>query len=354
MVAEDFEPAGVAIVSVVGSGASSCNAGVPGDAARPSVCTFASLAPAASRTMTIVVRVLPDTTGLLQNDARVRSDVFDPNNANNLATSTTTVGGQADLSIQKTDSPDPVLAGRVLTYTATIVNHGPSTAAGVTIEDMLPNEVDFVSATLAGTTGTCVVVDVPPAPPAKKVVCELGSMAPNAGAPAFVFIETRVKSGTADGAAIVNTATVSSSTTDPNPANNTAAASTTVINRADLAIVKTADADIYKPSSTVVYTVTVTQNGPSDAVNVVVTDTLPVSNKAEYLFDTAGCTKAGGVLTCSLGTMTAGSTRSFNVHVRIKGSAGQVSNSAAVTSATFDPNASNNSSVKVVLVKGGT
>ena len=103
------------------------------------------------------------------------------------------------------------------------------------------------------------------------------------GRSAFIYIETRAKSGTADGANIANTATVTSSTPDPTAANNSAAASTTVQNRADVAIVTTSDADIYKPSSTVVYAVTVTQNKPSDALNVVVKDTLPPSSKAEYL-----------------------------------------------------------------------
>jgi uncharacterized repeat protein (TIGR01451 family) len=327
---------------------------VPGDPLRPSVCNFDTLAADASETMTVVVRVLPDTTGLLQNDSRVTSETLDPDNSNNLATASTTVIAQADLSIQKTDSPDPVLAGRTLTYTLRVVNDGPSNAAGVTVEDLLPGEVDFVSASISGTAGSCVLVEIPPAPPATKVVCDLGSLPPNSGALAFVNIETRVKSSTPDGAVIANSATVASSTPDPVAGNNTANASTTVQNRADLSIVKTSDADIYKPSSTVVYTVTVTQNGPSDAGNVVVTDTLPTISKADYLFDTGGCSLAAGVLTCNLGTMAAGSQRSFNIHVRIKGSAGLVSNTADVTSDAFDPNAANNTSTRVVLVKGGS
>jgi uncharacterized repeat protein (TIGR01451 family) len=353
VVARDWSPAGVSIESVTGSGQqASCNAGVPGDPLRPSICTFATLVQDASATMTVVVRVLPGTTGLLQNDARVSSDTLDPDNSNNLTTASTTVESRADLSLQNTDSPDPVQAGSILTYALKVVNNGPSAAAGVSVEDVLPSQVDFVNATIAGATGSCSVVDVAPTPPVKKVVCGLGSIAPNVAAPAFVYIETRVKSGTADGTNIANTATVASSTPDPTAANNSAAASTTVQNRADLAIAITSDADVYKPSSTIVYAVTVTQNGPSDALNVVVKDTLPPSSKAEYLFDTGGCSLSAGVLTCNLGTMAAGSVKSFNVHVRVKGSAGQLSNDVAVTSDTHDPNAANNSAKRVVLVKG--
>ena len=105
VVARDWSPVGVTIESVTGSGQSSCNAGVPGDPLRPSVCSFATLAPDTGATMTVVVRVLPGTTGLLQNDARVSSETADPDNSNNLATATTTVTSRADLSLQNADSP---------------------------------------------------------------------------------------------------------------------------------------------------------------------------------------------------------------------------------------------------------
>ena len=63
-------------------------------------------------------------------------DTADPDNSNNLATATTTVTSRADLSLQNTDSPDPVLAGRILTYALKVVNNGPSAAAGITVEDV--------------------------------------------------------------------------------------------------------------------------------------------------------------------------------------------------------------------------
>ena len=49
----------------------------------------------------------------------------------NLDTIVTDVTGSADLSITKSDSPDPVLAGDELTYTIDVTNSGPSTATDV-------------------------------------------------------------------------------------------------------------------------------------------------------------------------------------------------------------------------------
>ena len=41
----------------------------------------------------------------------------------------------ADLSVTKTDSPDPVRSGGNLTYTITVTNNGPDAATGVTMTD---------------------------------------------------------------------------------------------------------------------------------------------------------------------------------------------------------------------------
>jgi large repetitive protein len=52
----------------------------------------------------------------------------------------------ADLSIAKVDLPDPVYAGRELTYIITVANAGPAAATDVVVTDELPSHVSFVSA----------------------------------------------------------------------------------------------------------------------------------------------------------------------------------------------------------------
>ena len=71
----------------------------------------------------------------------------DPVSANNTATATTAVTAAADLAVTKTDSPDPVKVGQVLTYTIRVANNGPSSATGVVLEDKLPKNAGFGSAT---------------------------------------------------------------------------------------------------------------------------------------------------------------------------------------------------------------
>lgn len=348
VVVRDVLPAQVTVVSVSATGGT-CTAGVPGSPSQPTTCSLGNIASGGSRTMTVVATVSASFTGAMHNDASVTSTTADPDLGNNTDTVTTQVGAQADLSVTSTDSPDPVLAGRPLTYTVRVSNAGPSTAVGVKLVDVLPGAVDFTSATVTTGSGSCVLVTIPVDPPSKQVECELGTMAPASG-PTTVVIATRVQSGTPAGA-IADNASVTSSTPDPVPANNTASASTTVGTSADLRMALVADKDVYKPSSTIIYTATVTDLGPSDAQSPKVVVGLPDIKAAVYVFDTAGCTKAGQVLTCQRPTsLVSGGTWSFNVHLLVKGNKGVVTTSATVSSPTADPVAANNSTTLSVKI----
>jgi uncharacterized repeat protein (TIGR01451 family) len=111
----------------------------------------------------------------------------------------------ADLSVTKSDSPDPVAKGAALTYTMVVTNNGPASAAGVQLTDTLPANVQFVSA--ASTAGSC-------AQTGGTVSCNLGSLS-NGTSATVTIIVTPKKAGT-----LTDTASVSSSTSDPNQANN--------------------------------------------------------------------------------------------------------------------------------------
>jgi uncharacterized repeat protein (TIGR01451 family) len=114
----------------------------------------------------------------------------------------------------------------------------------------------------------------------------------------------------------------------------------------------TSDAASYKPSSLVTYTLSVVNNGPSDARRVVVTDTLPTV-RFTNLSDTGGCTPSDGTLTCELGDMPQGTGKSFTVSIMIRGARGEVTNTASVESATADDDATNNAASRTVIVQGG-
>ena len=76
------------------------------------------------------IPILPLRWGLLPAPARVEALGSDPDLANNDASQDTVVAPKADLSLTNTDSPDPVLVGRSVTYTLTATNSGPSRGNG--------------------------------------------------------------------------------------------------------------------------------------------------------------------------------------------------------------------------------
>jgi len=115
-------------------------------------------------------------------------------------------GQTADLAVDKTDSADPVTVGSQFTYTIAVSNLGPDAATAVAVEDMLPNEVDFISATPS--QGTCSLQG------AKKVDCALGALA-NGGSASVAILVRAANDGDAS-----NTASVSGTPADPVKAND--------------------------------------------------------------------------------------------------------------------------------------
>ncbi len=325
-------------------GSITTTAGFCSTAAGVVTCNLGNLA--VNATVTITVQVTANSQEDINDTATVTSSTPDPNLANNTATGVVHFTASADLAITKTASP-PFIAGANVTYTINVINNGPSAAPNVVVTDTLPGALSNVSFTPS--QGSC--TGGIPGNPAQPLTCTLGSLANGAGATITVIGKT--DASTPNGTYINNNASVSSGAPDPNNGNNSASAVIQVVAQADLAIVKTSDKSIYKPSSTVVYTITVTNNGPSDAVAVVVTDNLPAIKQAIYQSDTGGCTRNAlnpTVLTCNMGNVAAGATRSFQIYERINGSQGSVQNTASVASSTTDPNTGNNTSTLTVTV----
>ena len=284
---------------------------------------------------TASIKVRPQSQGSITNQASVSSAAIDTNLANNSASASTTVNPVADLSVTKTDSPDPVLVNQELTYAVGVQNNGPSTATSVTVSDTLPAGVTYVSATPS--QGTC-------SQSAGTVSCSLGAIANGSSA------SVQIKVVPPTNGSITNQATASSSVSDPNSANNTATATTTVRRSADLSITKSDSPDPVLQGQEVTYTLGVHNAGPSVASDVTVTDTLPSGVTFNSATTSQGsCSQSAGVVTCLLGDMNIGSNVSVQVKVTPQ-SAGSITNQASVSSITTDPQAANNNASATTTV----
>jgi uncharacterized repeat protein (TIGR01451 family) len=350
---DDPLPTGTTFVSLAAPAGWSCTTPPVGGTGTVH-CTNPSV-PAGDSVFTLIVNVDTGVIGgtLLTNTATAASSTADPDPANNSGSAATAVAGSADLSVVKTDSPDPVTVGGNLTYTITATNAGPSNAASATLDDTLPPGTTFVSlSSAAGWSCTA-----PPVGGTGAVSCTNPSLA--AGDSVFTLV-VKVDAGVTPGTVLTNTATAASSTTDPNPGNESGTATTTVAGAADLSVVKTDSPDPVTVGSTLTYTITAGNAGPSSAASVTLDDTLPPGTTFVSLAPAAGwsCTTppvgGTGAIHCSNPAVATGSSI-FTLIVKVDASvpAGTVlTNTAVAASTTADPNPGNESATATTTVAG--
>lgn len=246
----------------------------------------------------------------------------------------------ADLSVTKSDSPDPVAAGANLTYTIDVSNAGPSSADTVSLSDTLPAPTTFVSLSSPG-GWSC---STPAVGAGGTVTCSIASLA-SATTDSFTLV-VNVPPSVASGTVLSNTATVSSSTADPVPGDNSATATTTVAGAADTSLTKTADPNPVLAGTNLTYTLTASNEGPSDAASVSLSDPLPAGTTFVSLSAPGGwsCSTpavgANGTVTCSSALLLVGS-EVFTVVVAVDPTLADgtvLTNTATLTAATSDPN----------------
>jgi uncharacterized repeat protein (TIGR01451 family) len=240
----------------------------------------------------------------------------------------------ADLSITKLASPDPVLTGGTLTYTLTVNNAGPVAAGPTRVTDTLPAGVSYVSG--IGTDWTCVQST-------GTVTCDASAM-PVGAAPSIVITVTV----TATSGTLTNAATVSSFITDPNPANNTSSTVTTVTPLTDLAVTMTANPAATGPGGTFTHSASVANLGPSAATGVTLTLTLP-SGAVAGTITPGACIAASSTVTCTVGPLAVGGTFAASVEMTAATTGFHVT-TGVVSGAEADPNPANNTASATTAV----
>jgi uncharacterized repeat protein (TIGR01451 family) len=289
--------------------------------------------------------VTAGTTGgtIIADTVSVATTSRDTNAANNSATVNIPVasGTQADLSVANIGSPNPVAAGNNITYTQSVTNAGQATANAPVLSETLPPGTNVVS--LTGPAGwNCSLITLK--------CTDTANMAANATAN-FTFVVT-VPSTVASGTNLTQTASVSSTTADPNASNNSVTVNTLVANTADLSVTNTPSPVPVQANTTITYTQVVTNGGPSTATSVSLTETAPANTTAQTLTGPAGWTCNVGTLTCSNPSFAAGSATITYVVLVNSGTAPgtAINETATVSSSITDPNSSNNSATAADVV----
>ncbi len=330
LVMDDFPPelTGVTWTCTATAG-SSCTAGGVGD-----LTDAVSIPVGGVLTYTATGVISPSATGVLENVARVMpAHGTDPIPGNDSATDDDALTPVSDLTLAKAGPPSA--GSGPVTYTLTVRNAGPSDAYGVSLADPTPPGLTFTSAGAPCTGG---------------FPCNLGTIA--AGGQATVTTTFSLPSPYLGPDPIINLAAATTTSRDPVPANNSARSTTPVgTPSADLAVAVSGPPSAAL-SSTVTFTVTVTNNGPHDAQAVSLAHTPP----AGLLFTGATAPCAGG-FPCSLGTLNAGAAVTVKVTFGIPGGysgANPIVYSATATSSTADPAPGNNSAAAAVPLGADT
>ncbi len=214
----------------------------------------------------------------------------------------------ANLNIAKSDpTPYPPVAGQPVQYTVWVTNTGIVSLTNLTVTD-LPSADLTMTAFSSTPSGTCntgtqqCVLDAPLAPGASASFLTTF----NTGATAGAVISNTVYA-TADELSLGRYPTT------PIVTVKSAAGESTV----DLAISKSASLTEATSGTTFDYTLTVVNNGPDDATNVVATDLLPAGITFNSATATGGgsCSESGGTVTCTWPTVTNGTTVTATISV---------------------------------------
>ncbi len=233
--------------------------------------------------------------------------------------------------------PATDVPGTRITYTIAVTNAGPSNASVITITDPTP----------AGLSNPVV------SGPCNSFDCVINTgLAVNASVLLTVSFDVD-----ADAVGLItNTATVTSPETPEPP---TSTVTTTVTPQADIGVLKTGPVTA-TPGLSIAYTIVVTNAGPSVATNVSVVDTLPsgVTSASWSCEASAGssCTSSNG--TGSINTtvnITVSGAVTFTINGTVLSSAaGQLVNTAVITTPADTTPDNNTSTVTTTLIPSAT
>ncbi len=285
--------------------------GLTGDVLRE---TF-DLEAGASKTFTVPATVNATTRGELINTATVTLDGQRLNATAKLSVQV------AQLKLIKTVDKATANPGETVTFKLTVTNTGNATAKGVQLTDALP----------VGLSGQALMERFDLEPSASKTFTIPATV--DAGASGDLTNTAKIGYGTQESEA---SATVRVS----------------AVVQADLGVTKTASAVSVRPGEPVTYTLSVTNNGPSNATGVNLTDTLPAGLTFESATSSQGtCAFKDGTITCAIGDLNNKADATATVKATTTANAtGKLTNTATVKGNEPDPVASNNTASNTVEI----
>jgi len=315
--------AGMSIVSATPS-TGSC--GVP---AQSVACTLDDMAIGAIETITLTLLGDVQGTYALESLIQAEAGVVDPVPGNNTVLTNIAVVGSSDMAVSVEPIPAEVDQGDVVTLIYTVTNNGVDDATTARLGLVFPAGASFVSA--SSTVGSCAANGV--------VLCTIGSLAVGASA----TIEIGMSADQAGSLQFI--ATAAADQDDPDGTNNSVSSTVMAIANADLRISGTGPSRVQVNQQFNV-TVTVNNDGPQDANNVLVSVAVPT---IVGFVSADNCALNGATLECAVAVLAAGEGASFTARFSTSRS-GSATVQGSVVADENDPDTTNNSMSVSVLI----
>ncbi len=248
-------------------------------------------------------------SGVVTATASVSSTTPDVMMSNNVASTQVTIEPAATDLVVTLTGPDLATQGQRVTYTAKLVNNGPSAASGISWVVSIPAGLPTVVGSAASlqlnggnptaVTGTVATYAVGTYDSSTGLVTFTNITTQTAGIAASYTIVYNVPAN--GNASLVNTARATSLTNDLNAANNVAPVITAIQLSADVQVALTGPSSAVFSSATVgapvTYGVTTTNNGPSVAGSVATTVQIPSGLLGVTVIGYDGTTLANSTIT---------------------------------------------------------
>lgn len=285
-----------------------------------------------SKSLVITTRV-NITNATITNIAVVTSDTPDNNTENNEANNTTTIDPVADLEIVKTVDNHSPKKGENVTWTVVVTNKGPDTAIDAIASEILPEGLILIRAYPTGQSSY----------DHRTNLWYLQDMTKGQSISMTLVTQVNVTKKV-----LTNIIVVTSETPDPDLSNNVANATIDVGHDADLGIIKTVSNSTPKKGDNIIWHITVKNNGPDDAIDVYVNDTLPKG--LVWISDNGNGTYNHNTGIWNIGTLTNQSSLTLTITTKVNAT-GNITNVAVVDSDTNDPYPENNTDNDTIHVK---
>jgi uncharacterized repeat protein (TIGR01451 family) len=300
---------------------------------------YGSLAVGASFTLTILVDIGTGAYPTATDSASVTSSTPNPNPSDATASGSASITFVSDVVLKLVASTDNVDVGGTETYYATVTNKGPSPASDVSFTDLLPADVTLVSASASS------------GPPLTESSSEIADVIGTLNSGASVLITISVIPTGSTSSLLTDDATVTTTSTDPDPTNNSVTVTDNVVPVADLKIVSVDASSSSLPiGQEVTFTIDLVNNGPSTATTATIDDNLPAG--LTFVSGTApegGVALNAGVISADIENLLSGQSTSITITAKATG-VGELTDLVTVSSPVADPTTINNTGASTVTV----